>query len=114
MFANDQHETSKLLVDIAGGLAVDVFCFKDWMNPEERPYIEKYLAGRDGVPTEHRLRLFRMIKDLVGENRDAIAIHGEGSLAQQQMAMFASTDWERYRPSLKELPTFRGGRTILK
>jgi len=46
MFANNQHEQSKLLVDIAGGLATDAFCYKDRMNPKERPFLEKYLAAK--------------------------------------------------------------------
>jgi 4-hydroxybutyryl-CoA dehydratase/vinylacetyl-CoA-Delta-isomerase len=108
MFANDQAQASKLLVDIGGGLATDTFCYKDWMNPKERPFLEKYLAGRDGVPTEHRLRMLRMIKDLTGGNMDGIVIHGEGSLAQQEMAMFASADWERYKAIAKRIARVPG------
>jgi 4-hydroxybutyryl-CoA dehydratase/vinylacetyl-CoA-Delta-isomerase len=108
MFANDQAQASKLLVDIGGGLATDTFCYKDWMNPKERPFLEKYLAGRDGVPTEHRLRMLRMIKDMTGGNMDGIVIHGEGSLAQQEMAMFASADWERYKAIAKRIARVPG------
>ena len=57
IFANDQHEQSKVLADIAGGLATTVFSYKDWKNPEIQPYIDKYLAAKDGIPTEYRLRL---------------------------------------------------------
>jgi 4-hydroxybutyryl-CoA dehydratase/vinylacetyl-CoA-Delta-isomerase len=108
MFANDQAQASKFLADIAGGLATDTFCYKDWTNPKERPFLEKYLGGRDGVPTEHRLRMMRMIKDLTGENRDGIVINAEGSLAAQEMAMFASADWEMYKAVAKRVAGIPG------
>ncbi|MFC1971725.1 4-hydroxyphenylacetate 3-hydroxylase N-terminal domain-containing protein [Chloroflexota bacterium] len=107
-FANDRAQASKSLVDIGGGLATDTFCYKDWMNPRERPLLEKYLGGKEGVPTEHRLRMLRMIKDLTGGNIDGSEIHGEGSLAQQEMAMFASADWERYKAVAKRVAGIPG------
>ena len=57
MYAENWHQFTKLMQDIAGGIAADPISYKDWMNPEERPYIEKYLSAKDGIPTEHRLRL---------------------------------------------------------
>jgi 4-hydroxybutyryl-CoA dehydratase / vinylacetyl-CoA-Delta-isomerase len=108
MFANNQHESSKVLVDIAGGLGTDAFSYKDWTNPKERVYLEKYLAGIDGVPTEHRLRMLRAIKDMTGGNRDGIMIHGEGPLAAQQMSMYASADWARYKAIAKRMAGIPG------
>jgi len=119
IFANDQHETSKLVADVTGGIASTVFSYKDWMNPEERPFIEKYLAGKDGIPTEHRLRAVRLAKDMIGHGHDGAFIHTEGSLAAQKMAMYAAADWDKWKaiakriagipgwnehPSLKDLP----------
>jgi 4-hydroxybutyryl-CoA dehydratase/vinylacetyl-CoA-Delta-isomerase len=119
IFANEQHETSKLVADIGGGIVTTVFNYRDWMNPEERPYIEKYLAGKSGIPTEWRLRAIRMAKDLIGHGMDGAFIHTEGSLAAQKMAIYAAADWERYKavakriagipgweehPAMKELP----------
>ncbi len=108
MFANDQHETSKLISDITGGIASTVFNYKDWMNPEERPYIEKYLAGKDGIPTEHRIKAIRMVKDLVGHGHDGTVIHAEGSLAAQKMALYAYADWERYKAVAKRIAGIPG------
>lgn len=119
IFANEQHETSKVVADIGGGIVTTAFSYRDWMNPEERPEIEKYLAGRAGVPTEHRLRAVRLAKDLIGHGRDGATIHTEGSLAAQKMAMYSTADWEMYKslakrtagipgwekhPALKDLP----------
>lgn len=108
MFANNQDEASKLLSDISGGLICTVFNHRDWANPEERPYIEKYLAGKGGIPTEHRLKAVRLAKDLTAHNLDALAIHAEGSLAAQKMAIYASADWERYKAIAKRVAKIPG------
>lgn len=108
MFANNQHEASKLLSDITGGLACTVFNYRDWMNPEERPYIEKYLAGVDGVPTEDRLKVIRLVKDITGFQHDTLAIHAEGSLSAQQMMIYFSADWERYKAGVKRILNIPG------
>jgi 4-hydroxybutyryl-CoA dehydratase/vinylacetyl-CoA-Delta-isomerase len=108
IFANDQHETSKLVADITGGIASTVFTYKDWMNPEERPLIEKYLAGKNGIPTEHRLRAVRLAKDLTGHGHDGAFIHTEGSLAAQKMAMYSGADWDRYKAVAKRMAGIPG------
>ena len=108
LFANDQHETSKLVADITGGIATTVFNYKDWMNPEERPFIEKYLAAKDGIPTEHRLRAIRLAKDLIGHGHDGSTIHTEGSLAAQKMMMYAAPDWDRYKAIAKRIAGIPG------
>jgi len=100
-FANDAAEASKLAADICGGLVGTVPCYRDWMNPEERPLIEKYLAGKAGIPTEHRLRAIRLVKDLTTHNEDVIHIHAEGSLVAQKMALYAGGDWARYKAAAK-------------
>jgi 4-hydroxybutyryl-CoA dehydratase / vinylacetyl-CoA-Delta-isomerase len=110
-FANNQHEANKLLSDITGGLACTVFNYKDWMNPEERPFIEKYLAGKDGVSTEDRMKATRLSKDLTGHHHDVLAIHAEGSLAAQKMMLFASADWKRYKAIAKRVAKIPGWET---
>ena len=116
-FANDVAESSKMAADVAGGLVGDCFTYRDWANPEERLFLEKYLAGKEGVPTEHRLRVLRLLKDITGHNnRDQTAIHAEGSLAAQRMALYTSADWEKYKaaaqratdiPGWEEHPIFK-------
>ena len=50
--------------EMAGGLIDTVPSVSEWENPELRPFIEKYLKGRADVPTEYRLRLFRLLQDM--------------------------------------------------
>jgi 4-hydroxybutyryl-CoA dehydratase/vinylacetyl-CoA-Delta-isomerase len=100
---DEQHESSKIIGDIAGGIMSTVHNYRDWMNSEERPIMEKYFGGLGGVPTEHRLRAVRMAKDLCSHNLDNSHIHGEGSLAAQKIAMYASADWARYKACAKRI-----------
>ena len=58
------HESVRLAQEIAGGLVDTVPSISDWENPELQPFLDKYLKGRADVPTDHRLRLFRVLQDL--------------------------------------------------
>jgi len=101
MYADNFHEVCKIAQDICGGIAADPISYKDWMNPEERPYLEKYLGGKAGIPTEHRLRAIRLLLDLTDGRHVSHNIHAEGSLAAQQMMFYANADWQMYKASAK-------------
>ena len=108
IYASNFPEVCKTVQDIAGGIAADPISYRDWMNPEEQPYIEKYLAGKAGVPTEHRLRAIRLVTDLTGGKHITHNIHAEGSLATQEMMFHATADWELYKSSAKKLAGIPG------
>jgi anthranilate 3-monooxygenase (FAD) / 4-hydroxyphenylacetate 3-monooxygenase len=38
----------------------------DFDNPEERPYIDRYVRGRPGISAEERVRLFKLAWDVTG------------------------------------------------
>jgi len=101
MYAENFHEATKHAQDICGGIVVDPPTYKDWANPELKPYLDKYLAGKAGVPTEHRLRAIRLLKDVTGWQHGAHEIHGEGSLAAQKMMIYTAADFERYKAGAK-------------
>ncbi len=50
--------------DTAGGLVGTMASEKDFRNPITGKYLEKYYQGREGVPTEDRVRAFKLIEDL--------------------------------------------------
>lgn len=92
-FASNFHQMCQHLQDIAGGLCTTVPAYRDWQNPDIQPYIDKYLGAKEGVPTEHRLRLMRLIKDITCNYWQIDTIHGEGSMAAQQMHLYGNADW---------------------
>jgi len=86
------YEITRLAEDIAGGLMVTAPSEKDFRHEKLGPFIEKYLKGVDSVPTEHRLRILRLIENItlgaaaVGYRTESM--HGAGS-PQAQRVMIA-------------------------
>ena len=108
IFADNFHEGCKIAQDICGGLAATIPTYRDWQNPETRPLMEKYLAGKDGIPTEHRLKIVRLVKDMTDGWYQVANIHGEGSLAAQRIFIHRSADWEKYKAAAKRLTNIPG------
>ncbi len=83
------YEIARLAEDIAGGLMVTMPSEQDYRHPVVGPYLEKYLQGASGVPTEHRLRVLRLIENLtlgaaaVGYRTESM--HGAGSPQAQRV-----------------------------
>ncbi|MBW2050844.1 MAG: hypothetical protein JRG97_03220 [Deltaproteobacteria bacterium] len=101
MYAENFHQVTKIAQDICGGIAADPISYDDWNNPEERPYLEKYLGAKDGIATEDRLKAIRLIHDITGGRHGSHQIHAEGSLATQQMMFYANGDWDMYKAAAK-------------
>jgi 4-hydroxybutyryl-CoA dehydratase/vinylacetyl-CoA-Delta-isomerase len=86
------YEIARLAEDIAGGLMVTMPSEKDLRNPEVGKVVEKYLRGVASVPTEHRMRVLRLIENItlgtaaVGYRTESM--HGAGS-PQAQRIMIA-------------------------
>jgi 4-hydroxybutyryl-CoA dehydratase/vinylacetyl-CoA-Delta-isomerase len=107
-YANNFHQMVQHMQDIGGGLTTTVPAFRDWKNPAIRPFIEKYLAAKDGVPAEDRIRLLRLIKDLTGNHWEVDTIHGEGSMAAQEMFLYGSAPWKKYHAAVKRAARIDG------
>ncbi|WP_129596009.1 4-hydroxyphenylacetate 3-hydroxylase family protein [Anaerophilus nitritogenes] len=86
------YEITRLAEDIAGGLMVTMPSEKDFKHPEIGPICEKYFKGVNVVPTEHRMRILRLIENMtlgtaaVGYRTESM--HGAGS-PQAQRIMIA-------------------------
>jgi len=83
------YEIARLAEDIAGGLMVTAPSEKDLNDPVIGGYVEKYLKGVEGVSTENRLRILRLIENLtlgtaaVGYRTESL--HGAGSPQAQRI-----------------------------
>lgn len=108
-FAENYHQAVKNLLDIAGGIVATVPSEKDFLNQETRPFIEKYLAAKDGIPTEHRLRAIKLTKDLASMWIQVNTLHGEGSLAAQKISIFSTSDFKRYKAAAKRAAGIEDG-----
>ncbi|OGO17220.1 MAG: hypothetical protein A2Z02_02175, partial [Chloroflexi bacterium RBG_16_48_7] len=110
-FADNWHQATKYVQDIAGGIVATVPSAKDFLNPETHSILEKYFGGKSGIPTEHRLKIIKLIKDLTSTYQDVLAIHAEGSLAAQKLSIFSLADFERYEAAAKRAARIDDGTT---
>lgn len=108
LFADNFHQAVKIAQDICGGIADTIPTFKDWNNPETRPFLEKYLGGKHNVPTEHRLKAIRLLKEVTDNHSLVGAIHGEGSMAAQKMFLYAGADWRKFQAAAKRAANIPG------
>jgi 4-hydroxybutyryl-CoA dehydratase/vinylacetyl-CoA-Delta-isomerase len=108
-FADNWHQATKYIQDIAGGIPVTCPSGKDFMNPEIHDLMDKYLGGREGVPTEHRLRMAKLIRDLTSSYEDVLTIHAEGSLEAQKLSIYALADFDRYKAAAKRAARIQDG-----
>jgi 4-hydroxybutyryl-CoA dehydratase/vinylacetyl-CoA-Delta-isomerase len=98
------HEMNRLLQDIAGGLIATMPSEQECQNPEVSKFIDKYLKGVAGVPTEHRMKMFRLIEKLTFESRDVIShVHGGGSPQAHRLTLLRETDLEEKKRLAKDL-----------
>ncbi len=108
-FADNWHQATKYIQDIAGGITVTSPTGKDFKNPEIRDLMDKYLGAREGVPTEHRLRMAKLIRDLTSCYEDVLTIHAEGSLEAQKLSIYALADFDRYKAAAKRAARIQDG-----
>jgi len=91
-FARDFHVALEFLQDLAGGLLVTGPSGQDWEAAQVRPVLEKYLRG--AWPARDRLAMLNLIGDLTtrayGGYQAVLAIHAEGSLEAEKLAMYRS------------------------
>ncbi len=96
-FADNWHTATKYIQDIAGGIVATAPSAKDFHNPETHALMEKYFAGKAGIPTEDRLRMVKLIRDLTSSYEDVLTIHAEGSLEAQKLSILQLADFDRYK-----------------
>lgn len=82
-------EIARLAQDLAGGLVGTLPSEKDLANPETGPLLRKYLAVKDGVAVEDRMRMLRLVENLT-MGRNAVgylteSMHGAGSPQAQRI-----------------------------
>lgn len=83
------YEIARLAQDVAGGLMVTLPSEDDYRSPESGKWIKKYFRGSSAVPTEHRMRMLRLVENLtmgtaaVGYLTESM--HGAGSPQAQRI-----------------------------
>ncbi len=90
------YELVRLAEDIAGGLMVTAPSERDLKSPLVGNYVDKYLKGIKEIPTEFRLRMFRLLESIcmglgaVGYRTESM--HGAGSPQAQRIMIEREVD----------------------
>lgn len=90
------YEIARIAQDIAGGLMVTLPSAADYRSPEIGDYLKKYFSAAGGIPTEHRMRILRLIENLtmgsaaVGYLTESM--HGAGSPQAQRIMIARQVD----------------------
>jgi 4-hydroxybutyryl-CoA dehydratase/vinylacetyl-CoA-Delta-isomerase len=96
-FAREFHKAMETVQDLAGGLLVTGPSGMDWNSADVRPVLDKYLRG--AWPSDRRLAVMNLISELTtrlyGGYQAVLAIHAEGSVEAEKMAMLRAYDPKR-------------------
>ncbi|MHA1728834.1 MAG: 4-hydroxyphenylacetate 3-hydroxylase family protein [Promethearchaeota archaeon] len=100
-------EIARLLHDIAGGLFVTLPSSKDLTHPERGKVIKKYFAGAEGVKTIDRIKMMRLIENLV-LGRAAVgylteSMHGAGSPQAQRIMINRLVNMDEKKEAAKSI-----------
>lgn len=91
--------------DAAGGLVATMASEKDYLSREVGPYLQKYYKGRDGVPTDDRVRAFKLIEDLTASGfagwYHAMCISGGGASQTYKAVVAGEYGLERCKAKAK-------------
>lgn len=101
------YEITRLAEDIAGGLMVTMPSQLDYDNEKLRPYIDKYLKGVEGVSTEDRMRILRLVENItlgtaaVGYRTESM--HGAGSPQAQRIMIGRQANMEHKKELARKI-----------
>lgn len=100
-FAEGYHQAVRTVQDLAGGLLVTGPGEEDWQSPTLQPLLDRFFGGKAGVGAQDRLRAINLVRDLTasdyGGYQEVLAIHAEGSLEAEKLAILRSYDGRRTR-----------------
>jgi 4-hydroxybutyryl-CoA dehydratase/vinylacetyl-CoA-Delta-isomerase len=105
------YELARLATDIAGGLLGTMPSAQDLQDPVAGPYIRKYLAAAQGVDTLDRMKVLRLIENMVA-GAGAVAyliesMHGAGSPMAQRIMIARQGDLDSKIERVKQLLDIR-------
>jgi 4-hydroxybutyryl-CoA dehydratase/vinylacetyl-CoA-Delta-isomerase len=85
-------EVARLAVDLAGGLLATLPSQYDLESEDVGHLVKKYFSGVEGIPTEHRIKIARLIEAMTGGTALVESMHGAGSPQAQRVMIFREGD----------------------
>jgi len=97
------YEIARLAQDIAGGILATAPSEMDWKDARVGKYVDKYMKGVAGVPTETRLRLVRLLEGMTCGTALVESMHGAGSPQAQRIMIERQANFERKKRLAEKL-----------
>ena len=97
----------EILISTIGGMASTLPFEGDWINPETKKYMEKYIMRNPKISAENQHRLFRFLDDFTVSAwcgmEMAAGIHGGGSPIMEKIGIRTNYDLEYKKQIVKNL-----------
>ncbi len=78
-------EVARLALDLAGGFIATLPSQYDLESEDVGHLVKKYFSGVEGIPTEHRMKIARLIEAMTGGTALVESMHGAGSPQAQRI-----------------------------
>ena len=88
-------EVARLALDLAGGFIATLPSQYDLESEDVGHLVKKYFSGVEGIPTEHRMKIARLIEAMTGGTALVESMHGAGSPQAQRIMILREGDLER-------------------
>jgi len=109
---NIYHEY-EILTDLAGGLPATLPFEGDFVNPETKQYLEKYIMRKKDVSSKNVHLCFRLLSDMLCSSLSGVSanagIHGGGSPIMEEIIIGATYDFDEKKKIAKYLAGIRDG-----
>ncbi|MGC9976447.1 MAG: 4-hydroxyphenylacetate 3-hydroxylase family protein [Syntrophales bacterium] len=79
------YDISRLAHDIGGGIMATLPFDNDLKSPVVGKYVKKYMKGIEGVSTETRMKIVRLLENMTGGTALVESMHGAGSPQSQRI-----------------------------
>lgn len=96
-------EVARLALDLAGGFIATLPSQYDLESEDVGHLVRKYFSGVEGIPTEERMKLARLIEAMTGGTALVESMHGAGSPQAQRIMIYREGDLEKKMKLAKAL-----------
>lgn len=88
-------EVARLALDLAGGFIATLPSQYDLYSEDVGHLVKKYFSGVGDIPTEHRIKIARLIEAMTGGTALVESMHGAGSPQAQRVMILREGDLEK-------------------
>lgn len=88
-------EVARLALDLAGGFIATLPSQYDLESEDIGHLVRKYFAGVEGIPTEHRIKIARLIEAMTGGTALVESMHGAGSPQAQRVMILREGELDK-------------------